>query len=170
MIETDTQLLFFSDGTAGQHGTRPTNQNPAQRSTGIIIHALRKDGLTYLRPQGGWGSFVSKPLTLFTPKLTVNLQAPQGRAIFQLSDERGQPLPGFRFEDCEPITQVDALDYPIRWRNQSLATVVRQPIRLEAKLLNAQLFAVRGSFHFLDAEDARRLQSGKPINPRWFDY
>jgi len=124
----------------------------------------------YLRATGGWGSFTSKPLTLFEPTLAVNLLAPQGEAVFQLSDVKGVPIDGFRFEDCEPIAKVDALHLAVRWKNKSLADVVKRPIRLEGKLRNAQLYAVRGKFHFLDAEDTRRLEAGKPIDPRWFDY
>ena len=68
------------------------------------------------------------------------------------------------------FAKVDHLNVAVRWKNKSLADVLKQPIRLEAKLRNAQLYAVRGKFHFLDAEDMHCLQSGKPIDPRWFDY
>ena len=37
------------------------------------------------------------------------------------------------------------------------------------KLRNAQLYAVRGKFHVLDAEDMQRLNAGKPIDARRFD-
>jgi hypothetical protein len=80
------------------------------------------------------------------------------------------PLPGFCFEECEVIAKVDELHLALRWKGKSLKEVLNQPIRIEAKLRNAQFYAVRGNFHFLDAEDLQRLQSGKPINPRWFDY
>lgn len=170
MVETDDELRFYSDATAGQHGGRLSGGELARPATGIVIHTLRKDGLTYLRSQGGWGSFVSKPLTLFEPRLNVNLLAPQGEAVFQLSDLKGVPLPGFGFDDCVPTTAVDALHQELRWKSKSLADVLRRPIRLEAKLRNARLYAVRGNFHFLDAEDARRLEAGKPIDPKWFDY
>jgi hypothetical protein len=170
MVETDTELRFYSDATASQHGGRPTRGEAQRPATGIVIHTLRKDGLTYLRAQGGWGSLVSKPLVLFEPHLTVNLLAPQGEALFQLSDVKGVPIPGFEFENFEPVAKVDDLRFPVRWRNRSIAEVLNQPIRLEARLRNAQLYAIRGSFHFLDAEDMYRLQAGKPIDPRWFDY
>lgn len=170
LVETDTELRFYSDATAGQHGGRAKAGESDRPATGIVIHTLRKDGLTYLQSQGGWGSFVSKPLTLFAPQLTVNLLAPQGDAVFQLCDVKGVPLPGFSFDDCEAAKKVDDLNFALRWKGKSLNEIVRQPIRLEAKLRNAQLYAVRGNFHFLDAEDLRRLEAGKPIDPRWFDY
>lgn len=170
MVETANELRFYSDATASQHGGRPQAGEAQRPPTGIAIHTLRKDGLTYLRSQGGWGSFVSKPLTLFEPQLTVNLLAPQGEAHFQISDVNGVPLSGFGFADCEPATKVDELAFALRWKSKSLAEILKQPIRLEGKLRNAQLYAVRGKFHFLDAEDFQRLQAGKPIDTRWFDY
>ncbi|MCA9125233.1 MAG: hypothetical protein H6821_00825 [Planctomycetaceae bacterium] len=170
MVETDTELRFYSDATSGQHGGKPKHSAGGQPTTGLIIHSLRKDGLTYLRALGGWGSFISKPLTLFEPRLTVNLLAPQGEAVFQLSDEQGKPLPGFSFANCETVANVDDLNLALRWKDKSLAEVLKQPIRLEARLRNGHLYAVRGKFHFLDAEDSRRLQLGKPIDPLWFDY
>lgn len=170
LVETDTELRFYSDASAGQHGKGPKRDETERPPGGILLHTLRKDGLTYLRSQGGWGSLTSKPLVLFEPRLNVNLLAPQGEAQFQISDVKGVPLPGFRFEDCDTIVKVDELHLALRWKNKSLDEVLHQPIRIEAKLRNAQLYAVRGNFHFLDAEDLHRLQSGKQINPRWFDY
>ena len=49
---------------------------------GLHLHTLRKDGMTYLRSQAGWGSFTSEPLVLFEPRRWVNLLAPQGEAQF----------------------------------------------------------------------------------------
>jgi hypothetical protein len=161
LVETDTELRFYSDATASQHGARPKRGEANRPATGIVIHTLRKDGLTYLRANGGWGSFISKPLTLFEPKLTVNLLAPQGEVLFQLSDVKGVPLDGFTFEECEAASKVDDLNLTVRWKDNSLAEVLKKPIRLEVKLRNAQLYAVRGKFHFLDAEATRRLESGK---------
>lgn len=170
LVETERELRFYSDATASQHGARPQRGETPRPATGIVIHALRKDGLMYLRSTGGWGRFVSKPLTLFEPKLSVNLLAPQGEVQFQLSDMKGGPLPGFRFEDCEPLRKVDDLNLAVRWKDKSLDEVLKQPLRLEARLRNAQLYAVRGKFHFLDAEDMHRLQRGLPIDPTVVDY
>jgi hypothetical protein len=170
MVETDTELRFYSDASAGQHGKGPKRDEADRPAGGIALHTLRKDGLTYLRSQGGWGSLTSKPLVLFEPRLSVNLLAPQGEAQFQITDAKGVPLPGFRFEDAEPIAKVDDLQFALHWKSKSLDEVLNQPVRIEARLRNAQLYAVRGKFHFLDAEDMQRLQAGKPIDPRWFDY
>jgi hypothetical protein len=170
MVETEDELRFYSEASEAQHGKSPKAGEAKRPRGGIVIHTLRKDGLTYLRSKGGTARITSKPLVLFKPELSVNLLAPQGEAQFQLSDMKGVPLPGFAFDDCEPIAKVDELRLPVRWKNRSLSEVVNQPIRLEAKFRNAQLYAVRGKFHFLDAEDMHLLHDGKPIDPRWFDY
>jgi hypothetical protein len=170
MIETATELRFYSDASAAQHGKGPRQGEEKRPPNGIIIHTLRKDGLTCLRSLGGWGSFTSKPLTLFEPRLELNILAPQGEAQFQITDVKGNPIPGFTFADCEPIAKTDELQLSLRWKGRSLEELLRKVIRIEGRLRNGEIYAVRGSFHFLDAEDMRRLDAGKPIDPRWFDY
>lgn len=170
MVETDSELRFYSDASEEQHGRGPKRNASKNPRGGIVIHTLRKDGLNYLRSRGGTARFTSKPLVLFEPRLSVNVLAPQGEAQFQLSDMNGEPLPGFTFGDCEPIAKVDALNLALRWKGKSLDEIVNKPIRLQAKFRNAQLFAVRGKFHFLDASDMALLNDGKPIDLRWFDY
>jgi len=170
MVETDTELRFYSEATAAQHGAGPKKGEDKRPPMGIVIHTLRKDGLTYLRSLGGWGSFTSKPLTLFEPRLEINLNAPQGEAQFQLTDMKGLPLEGFTFENCEPVVKVDALRHPVRWKGRTLDGAVRKAVRLECRLRNGDLHAIRGHFHFLDAEDMQRLEAGKLIDPRWFDF
>jgi hypothetical protein len=170
MVETETELRSCSEATAAQHGSGPKKGEANRPPGGIIIHTLRKDGLTHLRSLGGWGRFTSKPLTLFEPRLEINLDAPQGEAQFQLTDVKGRPLDCFTFENCEPIAKVDALRHPVRWRGQSLGAVVNKAVRLESRLRNGNLHTIRGRFHFLDAEDMQRLDAGKPIDPLWFDY
>jgi hypothetical protein len=157
LVETPTELRFYSEGSAAQHGRGPKRGQPNRVPGGILIHTLRKDGLTYLRSQGGWASFTSKPLALLAPRLAVNILAPQGEARFQLTDIKGVPLPGFSFDDCEPVENTDALEQDLRWKNKSLADVLNQPVRLEAKFRNAQIHAVRGRFQFLDAFEMNRL-------------
>ena len=57
----------------------------------------------------------------------------------QVSDADGAPLPGFRFEDCRPIS-ADSLAAPVEW-TKPLATLRGQAVRLEFALRGARLFA-----------------------------
>jgi len=36
----------------------------------VVLHALRKDGFTYLASRGNWAMLTTKPLALFEPSLT----------------------------------------------------------------------------------------------------
>ena len=57
----------------------------------------------------------------------------------QATTATGEPIPGFRFDDCRPIV-ADALAAPVEWK-QPLAALRARPIRLEFSLRNARLFA-----------------------------
>ena len=41
---------------------------------------------------------------------------------------------------------------------------------MEVKLRDARLYAVRGKFHFVDAQDRAMLDDGKAIDPSMFDF
>lgn len=87
------------------------------------------------------GTLTTRTLTLDGESLTVNAaaQGEGGEVRVQVTTATGEPIPGFRFEDCRPIAD-DALAAPVEWK-QSPATLRGQPIRLEFSLRNARLFA-----------------------------
>ena len=59
---------------------------------------------------------------------------------------------------------VDELETPIRRNNASLASCVNQPLRLEIKFHNANLYGQRLGWRFLDAQGMRMLEDGKSID------
>jgi hypothetical protein len=85
------------------------------------------------------GTLTTRTLTLDAQSLTVNAAAEGGEVRVQATTAAGEPIPGFRFEECRPIA-ADALAAPVEWK-QSLATLRGRPIRLEFSLRNARLFA-----------------------------
>jgi hypothetical protein len=85
------------------------------------------------------GTLTTKTLTLNGDALTVNAGAQGGELRVQVTTPTGEPVAGFRFEDCRPIT-TDALDAAVEWP-QPLAKLRHQPIRLEFSICNASLFA-----------------------------
>ena len=65
----------------------------------------------------------------------------------------------------------DDLAFPLRWKNAaSLDQVLAQPLRLEVKFRNADLYAFDMAHHFLDAQDSWLLKDGKRPEARLFDY
>ena len=176
LIETETELRIYSTSTPNLHFQHPGPAGASQFTqkgqippSAILLHTLRKDGFTYLASGGNWGEFITKPLVLLTPQLSVNLLAPSGEALFELTDLESRPLEGFRFEDSAPATGVDALNHPLQWKGK-LETLMDRPVRLHVRLRNARLHAVGGEFHFADALDVVMLADGSSIDPSLFDF
>jgi hypothetical protein len=125
----------------------------------------------YLASRGNWASLTTKPLALFSPELRLNVLAPYGELVFQVTDLLSKPIAGYTFDDCVPLKEVDALDAPLRFRDKpDLSDLMNRPIRLQMKFRGARIHAMRGQFHWLDALDVALLKDGKPIDRESFDF
>ena len=114
--------------------------------------------------RGNWARLVSKPFVLQTPELTASVDARFGEVRFQITNVKSEPIAGLTFEDCQPLRGVDELETPIRWNNASLASCVNQPLRLEIKFHNANLYGLRSGWRFLDAQGIGMLDDCKSID------
>jgi hypothetical protein len=171
MVVTDDEIRIYSCGSKAQHGTNfQTRRAGAKNFEALLLHTLRKDGFTYLRSRGSWASLTTKPLVLFDGELYLNLEAPWGELRYQLTDLKSEPIEGFTFDDCAPLIRENSLQASLRWRDKSAASLIGQPLRLHLQWRDARLYAVRGRFHFLDAQDMHLLQDGQPIDPTRFDF
>ena len=159
--------------TAAKHshgmGAMMEARNARAGSAAITLHTLRKDGFTYLSSTGAWAHLISKPLMLRGPGLTLNASAPKGEVRSQVTDVEGRPIPGFAFDDCREIVDADSTAFELSWKGD-WSRVAGKPVRLELRWLNGRIYALRGDWHFLDAQDWHLLEDGREIDPRWFDY
>jgi hypothetical protein len=170
LVVTDDEIRIYSCGSKAQHGTNFQTRRAGEKDfEGILLHTLRKDGFTYLRSRGSWASFITKPLVLFGGELTLNAGAPWGEVHYQLTDVNSEPLAGYTFDDCVPLVRQDSLTAPLRWREKTAAELAGTPLRLQIKFRDARLYAVRGSFHFLDAQDWQLLKDGQEIHVEPFE-
>ncbi|NQT15131.1 MAG: hypothetical protein HQ582_20405 [Planctomycetes bacterium] len=78
-------------------------------------------------------------------------------------------LMGAESDDCEAFREEDSLERPIRWRDKNNEDLVGKVVRLEMTFRNARIYALRGSFHWLDALDVAMCRDGKPIDTTLFD-
>jgi len=171
LVETDDEIRIFSASSKVEHGRRVEAEKRGVKDAGaILVHILRKDGFMFLKDQGNGGEFLSKPLTLLEPSLTLNARAPFGEVLYQLTDLEGRPVEGFTFTDCEPLRLADSLRHGLRWKGQPPAAVVEKVVRLQVRLRHAEMYTIRGRFHFLDAQDAWMLADGKKIDTALFDF
>jgi len=173
MVEHEGELRIYSAATRDLHHQYAKTQFVRKGKgppAAVTLHTIRKDGFTYLASRGHWASLTTKPLAILSPELRLNVQASYGEVAFQLADLNTRPLAGFTFDACEPIREEDSLDRPLRWKDRDLQSLVGKAVRLEIQFRNARLYALRGSFHWLDALDVAMIQDGKPIDTSLFDY
>ena len=173
LIDAGSELRIYSASTLDLHHQYAKTQNLAKGEvppSAILLHTLRKDGFTYLESKGNWATFISKPMVLFKPDLTMNALGPHGEVMFQLTDLQSRPLDGYRFEDCQPLVEVDDAAAPLCWNGAALEPVLNRIVRLEVKFRHTRIHAIRGDFHFADALDVALIADDKPIDPTLFDY
>jgi hypothetical protein len=165
LVEAEKEIRIYSSGSKIQHGKGFLARKAGMKDfEAILLHTLRKDGFMYLRGRGNWAGFITKPLVLFQGNLEMNAEAPYGEVHYQLTDIESKPIEGFSFEDCVPLKAGDSLDWKLAWGDSQLDRLVGKVIRLEVKLRGARLYAFRGDFHFIDAQDMWMLRDDKPIS------
>lgn len=171
MAAVGDEIRIWSTAGKHSHGMGALMEARGGRSglAAITLHTLRKDGFTYLTSTGAWAHIISKPLALRSPDLTLNAAAPQGEVRCRIVDVEGRPIEGFDFADGRELVDVDATTLDLTWKGD-WSSVVGKPVRLELRWLNGRVYALRGDWHFLDAQDWHLLEDGQAINPRWFDY
>jgi len=171
LVEAEDEIRIYSSGSKVEHGRNfPARRAGLKDFEAILLHTLRKDGFMHLESQGSWASLITKPLVLFDPRLTMNAAAAYGEVYYQLTDMESRPVEGYTFDDCTPLVFGDSLAWPLRWRDRTGEELLGKIVRLEVKFRAARLFAVRGDFHFIDAQDRSLLQDGKPIEASLLDF
>lgn len=164
LVETDDEIRIYSSASKVHHGqSRDARRRGIENVASITLHTLRKDGLTFLETEGDRGRFISKPMVLLSPELNVNAAAPHGEVRFQLTDMESRPVEGFTFEDFVAMTAGNSTAFDVQWKNARLDEITGRIVRLEAQMRHARLFAIRGHFHFIDAQDRSLIQDGQPI-------
>jgi hypothetical protein len=180
LVQTERELRIYSAASRILHGhymdrpgaeiQRSPRRAGEKPTCAVTMHTLRIDGFMYLASLGNWASFISKPMILNAPALSLNVLAPLGEVAYQICDMESRPVEGFTFADCVPFRQGDALNWSMAWRSRSLTELMGKVIRLEFKLRNARLYALRGDFHFADATDVILADDDLPIDEDLFDF
>ncbi len=142
-LEVGDETWLYFTGTADRHGWRGEGVErdgveagrsriglarwPAGRLMG---YESRLRGIVQLEPRQGAKD---------DNRLCLNLVTrPGGRVRAQLLDDGGQPIPGYAFDDCEPLTG-DHLKTDVRWRGKSFGAEQR-PTAVQLELQGATLY------------------------------
>jgi hypothetical protein len=109
-----------------------------ERQIGLVT--MPRDRYVARVAEGEEGHLTTVPLRLSGNRLTLNADASQGEIRVALLGEDSQPLEGFGFEDCQPVSE-DSLEAEVRWK-APLSTVTQGPVSLAFSLKDARLFAI----------------------------
>jgi hypothetical protein len=144
VIPTADEIRIYSSAAEGEHAQ--VRSQPESNQGALLLHTLRPDGFVYLAPDGGRGELITRPLLWQAGEPRLNIQAPCGEVRVQILDAEGQPLAGYRYEDCQPF-RGDCFGWSPAWRDgRHVAALHDRVVRLQVKLTNARLYAIRGDF------------------------
>lgn len=108
--EVDGEVRVYFGADKGRH-----NADPDREST-LMLARFKPDRFAGLAPKGMTrGSVLVRAPGTDGKKLHLNADASRGSIRVEARTESGEPIAGFTFADCVPLTS-DALAVPVRWK------------------------------------------------------
>ena len=107
---------------------------------------LRLDGFVSVHAGYPGGELITRPLVFSGGGLAINYAtSAAGSVRAEIQDASGEPLPGFKLEDC-PEIYGDHIARRVAWRESGdLSSLAGRPVRLRFVMKDADLFALQ--FH-----------------------
>lgn len=140
VLADNGDIDLYASSCTCQHGRIPAG------SGSIAAYRLRRDGWVFLESRAGVGLVGTRSVFWQGGELEINVACPDGEARVQLTDARGIPLEGYTFEDALPFAGDDRAWIP-QWRDGRRVEALRERcLRIEIRLNNGRLFAIRGDF------------------------
>ena len=155
---TDDYIRIYSSSARYEHGQAEEADGGSQSA--LLVHELRPDGFVFLESGGGWGRMQTRTLFCSGSELRINVLAPHGEVKLQVTDEFGKPLEGYEFSKSVPFTG-DDLSWQPRWRDGVKFKMLEgRLIRLDIRILNGRLYAIRGRIYPVGPLESRSYSSG----------
>ncbi|MDB5337615.1 MAG: hypothetical protein JWN70_3234 [Planctomycetaceae bacterium] len=131
--EVGDEVYLYYAGYRWGHKYR----HSVDRQLGLV--KIKRD--RYVARQAGEkkGTFTTPTVTVDGETLRLNVDSAKGEVRVQIANAAGEPIPGFGFQDCRPIT-TDSLAAEVAWA-RPLSTLLGKSVRMVVELSNARLFA-----------------------------
>jgi len=137
-VEMGDRWFLYYAGHDGPHES-------GERTPGIGLATLRKNGFVSLRGPRGGGVVCTRLLRWPGGDLIVNADASQGELKVRVSQpHRRQVWPGFDYAQNEAFTG-DSVAHAVRWEGRSLDQLKGEIIRLEFQLRETDLFTFQAA-------------------------
>lgn len=106
--------------------------------------SVRKHGFGSIHAGFDHGEWVSRPFILEGDELAANYSTSAvGYVRFELQDEHGRPLDGFRLEDMEPMYG-DEIGGVVAWGPEADFELLKgRPVRIRMQIKDADLFSLK---------------------------
>lgn len=147
MVRHGDEIYQYYGAFPFTHGAYPGIPEEQQVGIGALLRlSQRLDGFVSADAGMAGGSFVTPPLRFEGKQLALNLNASAlGEVLVELRDEKGAPIKGFTFEECDPIHR-NHLAHVVTWNQKSdVQSLASQPVRIAFKLRAVKMYA----FQFL---------------------
>ncbi|MDH7569161.1 MAG: hypothetical protein QHJ73_06200 [Armatimonadota bacterium] len=111
-------------------------------SNALRRYTLRLDGFVSIEATLAGGEFTTRPLLFSGNRLVLNLStSAAGGVRVELQDAGGDPIPGFRLEEC-PEVFGDSVERAVTWKEGSdVSRLAGRPVRLRVFLRDADLYS-----------------------------
>ena len=146
-VDDETWALYYRSGDGPHAGAKAIVLDYATQSR-VSRVTFKRDRVVGLEADADGGRFSTRSLAFSGRRLTVNAEPtgadPELRVQLLDADTR-EPLPGYTFDDCRPISE-DSIRAPVAWQNETLgADVARDGVRLHFSVRAMRVYSFR--FH-----------------------
>ncbi|MCB9770801.1 MAG: hypothetical protein H6752_21570 [Candidatus Omnitrophica bacterium] len=109
-----------------------------ERQIGLVT--MKRDRYVAREAGDEGGALETPKVKISGDRVTLNVDAEGGEVRVAVLDENGEPIDGFDYDDCQPISE-DALEAPVEWK-KDLSSLGDRIVSLGFKMKNAKLYAM----------------------------
>jgi hypothetical protein len=128
VLHVGEELLIYYGGYARGHEVAAGTE----RQLGLA--RMKRDRYVALVPTGEQGKLLTKPFVLPDARMAVNLKAAKGQVVLRMLDSAGKALDDVPSQTLSGDSVAARVTWPSRLHGK--------PVRLEATLVNAAMFAL----------------------------
>jgi hypothetical protein len=130
------ELWFYYSGRQRRHPPYKGKDTGPKKIGAIGLAKIKRSRFISLEASYDGGTLLTRSLALEGSQLFVNANAAFGSIEVAIVDEHGKQLPGWK----TTISGEDAIAAAVRFDKHSLKDLAERPVRIQFRLVNAQLF------------------------------
>jgi hypothetical protein len=120
------------------------NQDYAQPTAHLRRYSMRLDGFASLSAGYSGGEMITKPFIFKGKALELNYAtSAAGEILVELLDEKGNKLPGYSIEECQPVIGNEIAGVVYWNRYKDVSKLAGMPVRMRIYLKDADLFSFK---------------------------